>query len=118
MPLNKNDIKFLEDLEIKLQHQSQILLGNSEFSFMKDLINYDEFDKFYKIMDKLENDLTSNRKNARKQMQEGRKTNRGYGRPKWYQQYLKDKEQRMVEGKSVKGMYKEYELRYKNNKEG
>ena len=112
MPLNKNDISFLEDLEIKLQVQSQVTLENRGLKF-SDLVNCDEFDKFYAIMEKLEQDYSKHTTNTRERLREQRKTDKGYGRPLWYRQYLKDKAQRELEGKSTKGMYKEYEAKAK-----
>lgn len=51
MVLNKKDIEFLEDLEIRLQTQAAHKTKNIKDKL---LISHREFEKFYNILDKLE----------------------------------------------------------------
>lgn len=81
--LNNKDIEFLSDLEIKLQHQSYMIVNGIKPT-SKDLITPDDFEKFYKVVDKLYKSRERNRQAARQKMAEKRKIDKTYGRPYSY----------------------------------
>lgn len=74
MALNNKEIDFLFDLEIKIQHQAY-LLANEIKPTAKDLINYDDFETYYNIMEKLKEQRNENRSrsNEYKKIPENRK---------------------------------------------
>lgn len=58
--LTNKEIDFLFDLEIKIQHQAY-LLTNEIKPTPEDLINYDDFETYYNIMEKIQNKRNENR---------------------------------------------------------
>lgn len=81
--LTNKEIEFLDDLEIRLQHQTVILnkgpvKGRPR---RKDLITNEEFEQFYDILDKIHADRDRRRAKAKETMAERRKTDKNYGRP-------------------------------------
>lgn len=65
MTFTNKDIDFLYDLENKIQHQAY-LLTNDIAPTPKDLINYDDFETYYSIMEKIKVERSQNRINANK----------------------------------------------------
>ena len=72
--LTNKEIDFLFDLEIKLQHQAY-LLKEEITPTTKDLINYDDFETYYDIMEKIQKERNKNRTRANnyKKIPENRK---------------------------------------------
>lgn len=60
MALKTKEIDFLFDLEIKIQHQAYLLKEGINPT-ADDLINYEEFETYYNIMEKIKNDKIQNR---------------------------------------------------------
>ena len=58
--LTNKEIDFLFDLEIKIQHQAY-LLKEEITPTAKDLINYDDFETYYSIMEKIKTERSKNR---------------------------------------------------------
>ena len=58
--LTNKEIDFLFDLEIKIQHQAY-LLKEEITPTADDLINYDDFETYYSIMEKIKNERDKNR---------------------------------------------------------
>ena len=58
--LTNKEIDFLFDLEIKIQHQAY-LLKEGIAPTADDLINYDDFETYYSIMEKIKNKRDKNR---------------------------------------------------------
>ena len=58
--LANKEIDFLFDLEIKIQHQAY-LLKEGITPTADDLINYDDFETYYSIMEKIKNERAKNR---------------------------------------------------------
>ena len=58
--LTNKEIDFLFDLEIKIQHQAY-LLKEEITPTADDLINYDDFETYYSIMEKIKNKRDKNR---------------------------------------------------------
>lgn len=63
MTLTNKEIDFLFDLEIKIQHQTY-LLKEEITPTAKDLINYEDFETYYNIMEKIKNERNKNRTRA------------------------------------------------------
>ena len=63
MALKNEEIDFLFDLEIKIQHQAY-LLKEELTPTADDLINYEDFETYYNIMEKIQNDKIQNRTRA------------------------------------------------------
>lgn len=89
LSLTNKEIEFLENLEIRLAKQADVKTKNIKDKL---LISNREFQKFWDIVEKIERERDNKRKSARGMTREKRKLNKGYGRPNYYKQYLKDKE--------------------------
>jgi hypothetical protein len=63
MVLRNEEIDFLFDLEIKIQHQAY-LLKEGLTPTADDLINYKDFETYYNIMEKIQSDKIQNRARA------------------------------------------------------
>lgn len=63
MALKNEEINFLFDLEIKIQHQAY-LLKEGLTPTADDLINYEDFETYYNIMEKIQNEKSQNRTRA------------------------------------------------------
>lgn len=61
--LSNKEIDFLFDLEIKIQHQAY-LLNEGITPTADNLINYDDFETYYSIMEKIKNKRNENRARA------------------------------------------------------
>ena len=61
--LTNKEIDFLFDLEIKIQHQSYLLINEIKPE-SKDLITYEDFEMYYSIMEKIKNERNKNRTRA------------------------------------------------------
>ena len=61
--LTNKEIDFLFDLEIKIQHQAY-LLKEEIAPTTKDLINYDDFETYYDIMEKIQKKRNENKTRA------------------------------------------------------
>lgn len=72
--LTNKEIDFLFDLEIKIQHQAY-LLKEEITPTAKDLINYEDFETYYDIMEKIQKERNKNRTRANdyKKIPENRK---------------------------------------------
>lgn len=60
MALKNEEIDFLFDLEIKIQHQAY-LLTEGLTPTADDLITYEDFETYYNIMEKIQNERIQNR---------------------------------------------------------
>lgn len=111
--LNKKEIEFLENLEIRLAAQA-----NAKTKNIKDklLISNREFTKFWNIMEKLENEYHSDRKRKADKIAEKRKTDKTYGREQWIKQYSKDKETAKRMGIKFTKKMKDYKEEYERRK--
>ena len=63
MVLKNEEIDFLFELEIKIQHKAY-LLKEGLTPTADDLINYEDFETYYSIMEKIQNDKIQNRTRA------------------------------------------------------
>lgn len=63
MALKNEEIEFLFNLEIKIQHQAY-LLKEGLTPTADDLINYEDFETYYNIMEKIQNEKSQNRTRA------------------------------------------------------
>lgn len=63
MVLKNEEMDFLFNLEIKIQHQAY-LLKEGLTPTADDLINYEDFETYYNIMEKMQNDKIQNRARA------------------------------------------------------
>lgn len=72
--LTNKEIDFLFDLEIKIQHQSYLLINEIKPT-AKDLITTEEFEAYYDIMEKIQRERNKNRarSNEYKKLPENRK---------------------------------------------
>lgn len=93
--LSKKEIEFLELLEIKLQTQATHKTKNVKDKL---LISFREFQHFYDILDKLEKEYKISVESSKNTIKEKRKNDKGYARPNYYKQYLKDKEEAKQKG--------------------
>ncbi len=110
--INKKDIEFLEKLEIKLQKQAQEKTRNEKDKL---LISNREFQEFYKILDKIEYNHSSNIEKQVLHTREKRKADKDYGREFYMKQYHKDKEEAKKQGIKFTKTIKDYKEMYKNN---
>ena len=111
--LNKKEMEFLEDLEIRLATQAEAKTKNIKDKL---LISIREFQKFYQIMDKLEKQYHSDRKKQKMQMAEKRKLDPNYGREEWRKQYSIDKETAKKFGVKFTKTMKDYKEMYERRK--
>ena len=88
--ITKKDIEFLRKLEIRLQSQASEKTKNIKD---KNLISRREFQNFWEILDKIECNFDKTKEKSRETSREKRKLDKTYGRPYYYKQYIKDKEQ-------------------------
>lgn len=63
MTLTNKEIDFLFDLEIKIQHQSYLLVNEIKPT-AKDLITTEDFETYYNIMEKIQKERNKNRVRA------------------------------------------------------
>lgn len=110
MILNKKDIEFLENLEIRLQHQAVVKTKNVKD---KDLIGHREFEKFYDILDKLKKEYKKELNLTKNSLKERRKIDKSYGRPNWQKQYYRDKEEAKQKGIKFTKKLKDYKQEHK-----
>ena len=108
--LNKKDIEFLEDLEIKLQKQS------TKAKETNDYVTPEEFTTFWNILDKIEANYSKKIKSTIATNKAKRKTDKGYARPIYYKEYLKDRAEAKAKGIKFTKRIKDYKEMYQ--KEG
>lgn len=104
--LNKKDIEFLEDLEIKLQKQS------TRAKETNDYVTPEEFTTFWNILDKIEANYCKRIKHITATNKEKRKLDKGYGRPIYYKEYLKDRAEAKAKGIKFTRKIKDYKEMY------
>lgn len=63
MVITNKEIDFLFNLEIKIQHQSYLLVNEIKPT-AKDLITTEEFEKYYNIMEKIQKERNKSRARA------------------------------------------------------
>lgn len=111
--LNKKEVEFLEDLEIRLAKQADAKTKNIKDKL---LISNREFIKFWNIMEKIEKQYCSDRARQKEQMAQKRKNDPNYGREKWRKQYSKDKEMAKRLGIKFNKTMKDYKEEYERRK--
>ena len=111
--LNKKEMEFLEDLEIRLAAQADAKTKNIKDKL---LVSNREFIKFWNIMEKLEKQYCSDRTRQKMQMAEKRKLDPNYGREEWRKQYSVDKETAKRLGIKFTKTMKDYKEMYERRK--
>ena len=109
--LNKKDIEFLEDLEIKLQKQSKKAKASNDY------VTSEEFSTFWEILDKIECNHAKIIKTIVKSKREKRKLDKTYATPLYYKQYLKDRAEAKAKGVKFTKTVKDYKEEYRKLKE-
>lgn len=108
--LNKKDIDFLCKLETRLYEQSKLKTKNIKD---KALISNREFFRYWYIVEKIVVNHENHIKRTQKRTKEMRKINKGYARPIYYKEYLKDKEIAKSKGIKFDRTIADYKALYK-----
>lgn len=108
--LNKKDIEFLCKLEMRLYEQSKLKTKNIKD---KALISSREFANYWNIVEKIIVNHEKHTKIVKNNTKERRKTDKGYARPIYYKEYLKDKEIAKSKGIKFDRTIADYKALYK-----